>query len=194
MTTSEAPTCPKHPREVTYLRCAACNVPICSKCSVETPVGYKCKGCGHHREALYAPSVGHMLAGVGVALVAGILGNLVGFIGFWGIWIALFYGRSAGTLILKAAGGRSSLLLEVFAVIAILAGGLGARASMIAVGLHVVRGSLQAMLQQAGQNAVLPPELAYVLSFFDPFIVIILIAVSAGVVSRLRWSWSYWGM
>lgn len=37
--------CVNHPNVETYLRCNKCGQPVCSKCIVQTPVGYRCKRC-----------------------------------------------------------------------------------------------------------------------------------------------------
>ncbi len=41
--------CYRHPNRSTSLRCYKCNKPICSECTVKTPVGYLCPDC--YREA-----------------------------------------------------------------------------------------------------------------------------------------------
>ena len=44
----EAPMyCAKHPNEQTYLRCAKCGKPICARCRVSTPVGFRCFECAN---------------------------------------------------------------------------------------------------------------------------------------------------
>ena len=42
---SEPLHCANHPNVETYLRCNKCAEPICVKCAVRTPVGYRCKEC-----------------------------------------------------------------------------------------------------------------------------------------------------
>lgn len=37
--------CANHPQVETVLRCNRCNKPICDRCAVQTPVGYRCKEC-----------------------------------------------------------------------------------------------------------------------------------------------------
>ena len=37
--------CKRHPNVETLLRCNQCNEPICLKCAVRTPVGYRCQDC-----------------------------------------------------------------------------------------------------------------------------------------------------
>jgi hypothetical protein len=42
---SEPLHCANHPKVETRLRCNKCGKPICSKCAVRTPVGYRCRTC-----------------------------------------------------------------------------------------------------------------------------------------------------
>ena len=93
--------CYRHPSRETGLRCAQCNRPICSKCAVHTPVGYRCPQCIREREDVFytANALDYALAGV-VALILGLLaGFLVPRLGFFVIFVAPF----AGTLIGRAA-------------------------------------------------------------------------------------------
>lgn len=46
----DALTCPRHPGTETYLRCSACETPICLDCSVEAAVGYQCPDCAGQRD------------------------------------------------------------------------------------------------------------------------------------------------
>ena len=45
--TQDTPTlyCENHPTRETTLRCNRCNKPICAKCAVSTPTGYRCPQC-----------------------------------------------------------------------------------------------------------------------------------------------------
>jgi hypothetical protein len=47
VSTSPAPTCPRHPDVETRLRCSACDTLICPSCGVEAAVGYQCPDCAH---------------------------------------------------------------------------------------------------------------------------------------------------
>ncbi|MCP4536953.1 MAG: hypothetical protein GY832_07380 [Chloroflexi bacterium] len=42
---SEPLYCVNHSTTETYLRCNRCGQPICPKCAVQTPVGYRCRDC-----------------------------------------------------------------------------------------------------------------------------------------------------
>jgi len=45
--TTEPPTqyCTNHPQVATSLRCNRCEKPICTKCAIRTPIGYRCREC-----------------------------------------------------------------------------------------------------------------------------------------------------
>jgi uncharacterized membrane protein YeaQ/YmgE (transglycosylase-associated protein family) len=45
--------CAVHPTVETSLRCNKCGRPMCSKCAVRTPVGYRCKECVRGQQDVY---------------------------------------------------------------------------------------------------------------------------------------------
>jgi hypothetical protein len=47
----DALACRRHPDTETYLRCSACETPICPSCWVEAAVGYQCPDCAASRGA-----------------------------------------------------------------------------------------------------------------------------------------------
>ncbi len=117
--------CYRHPNRSTSLRCYKCSKPICSECTVKTPVGYLCPTC--HREAEDAfynnKTTDYLLAAL-VALPVSLL---------------------AGWLVVRFSGGIFMILLFVFAGGAV--GGFIARLSKRAIGQrrgrfipHVVAG------------------------------------------------------
>ncbi|MEA3339525.1 MAG: B-box zinc finger protein [Chloroflexota bacterium] len=50
---SEPLHCVNHPKAVTYLRCNKCGDPICVKCAVQTPVGYRCRDCVRSQQKVF---------------------------------------------------------------------------------------------------------------------------------------------
>ena len=50
---SEPMHCANHPNVETYLRCNKCGKPICSKCAVRTPVGYRCRECVNAQQRVF---------------------------------------------------------------------------------------------------------------------------------------------
>lgn len=177
MTETSAPTCARHPKVATYLRCAACNTPICDKCAVETAVGYKCRDCGtHHAGAYSPPSVGRAIALAAACVFAGALGTLL-FSGwsYWGVLIAMAYGRLVGTLALKVSGRKIGLVVDVLTGAGIAAGGLLVAWPTFVIGARVL------------QSAFTPFTLIGVVT---PLAVIV--AITAAAISRMRWPFGDW--
>lgn len=87
--------CVKHPRVETRLRCNKCGQPVCTKCVVRTPVGYRCRECvAAQQQVFYAgfqPSY-YLIAGL-VALPLSLLaGWLIPRLG----WYSIFLGPVVG--------------------------------------------------------------------------------------------------
>jgi hypothetical protein len=87
--------CVNHPGAETYLRCNKCGQPICAKCAVQTPVGYRCKNCINTQQQVFYTGfrpIYYLVAAV-VALplsfVAGIVIPMLS-------WFAIFLGPVAG--------------------------------------------------------------------------------------------------
>jgi hypothetical protein len=99
---SEPVYCVNHPRVETRLRCNKCGKPICSKCAVRTPVGYRCRECVNlQQQAFYSGfrTSDYLIAGV-VALPLSLLaGWLVPRLG----WFVILLGPIVGGGIAEAA-------------------------------------------------------------------------------------------
>ncbi len=98
---STAPVyCVNHPKTETLLRCNKCGNPVCIKCVVRTPVGYRCKTCMNIQQAGYynATTLDYVIVAV-VGLMASMIGGAIALLlgGFW--FIAIFYGPLAGSAI-----------------------------------------------------------------------------------------------
>lgn len=93
--------CINHPKTETLLRCNKCGNPVCIKCVVRTPVGYRCKTCMNVQQAGYynATAIDYIIVaivGTVVSLIGGgialVIGNL--------LWFAnIFYAPAAGGVI-----------------------------------------------------------------------------------------------
>jgi hypothetical protein len=95
---SETLHCVNHPNVETYLRCNKCGRPICTKCAVRTPVGYRCKSCiDAHQEIFYADfrSIYYVVAGAVALLLSVPAGWLIPRLG----WYAVILGPLAGMAI-----------------------------------------------------------------------------------------------
>ncbi|MDY6877076.1 MAG: hypothetical protein SWK90_12865 [Chloroflexota bacterium] len=92
---SEPMHCVNHPNVETYLRCNRCGRPICVRCVVRTPVGYRCKDCINAQQRIFYADFrpAHYLIAAAVALPLALLaGWLVPSLG----WYAIFLGPLAG--------------------------------------------------------------------------------------------------
>lgn len=126
---SQVLRCANHPAVETYLRCNRCGKPICSKCAVRTPVGYRCKECVRLQQSAFYSGfrLRHYLLTAAVALP-------LSFVAGWIIpragWFAIILGPIAGSGIAQAARWavrrRRGLYVWVVVCISIFIGALPA--------------------------------------------------------------------
>jgi tetratricopeptide (TPR) repeat protein len=88
--------CANHPNVETMLRCNRCGKPICTRCAVQTPVGYRCKQCvGQQQAVFYSGGAGdYVIGGVIALLLGGLAGFLMSLLGAW--FFALILGPAVG--------------------------------------------------------------------------------------------------
>jgi hypothetical protein len=96
MTDTPIPTlyCANHPTVETSLRCRQCDKPICPKCAIRTPTGYKCRECVKGQQQIFntATSIDYVLAFVTSSILS-IIGCLIAqSLGFFTILVAPFVG------------------------------------------------------------------------------------------------------
>jgi tetratricopeptide (TPR) repeat protein len=94
--------CAIHPNVETMLRCNRCGKPICTRCAVQTPVGYRCRQCvGQQQAAFFSGGVADYVIGGGIALVlGGIASFLMSMLVGW--FFALILGPALGIGISEA--------------------------------------------------------------------------------------------
>lgn len=74
--------CTYHPNVSTRLRCSRCEKPICPRCMVPTPIGYRCPDCARGpKPAIYQASPTGIVTGAAIGVV---IASLVGV--FWGLF------------------------------------------------------------------------------------------------------------
>jgi len=117
--------CANHPTTETLLRCNRCEKPICIKCAVQTPTGYRCRECVRGQQKTFETAQWHDLPlAFIVSAIISFAGSLVaGAMGFFVIFIAPI----VGTIIAEAARvvtrrRRSQRLFQVVAAGAFLGG------------------------------------------------------------------------
>ncbi len=97
--TQHSTYCANHPTVETTLRCNRCDKPICPKCAVKSPVGYRCRECVKSQQKIFdTADLVRLCARLHRCRVsleswpASLIG-LIGFIGFFG-WIILVVCRA----------------------------------------------------------------------------------------------------
>ncbi len=144
--------CVNHPDVETTLRCNRCERPICARCAVLTPTGYRCKDCvrGIQKTFDTAQTIDYPIAFI-VAGLLSFVGSLISqFLGFFTIFLAPIAGvivaEAVRAVIRKRRSRRlyqvatigaalGSLLIVVSRVLPILllysGGGLGANLGVL---------------------------------------------------------------
>jgi hypothetical protein len=93
--------CAIHPSVETMLRCNRCEKPICVKCAVQTPTGYRCRECVRgHQKVFETAQWQDLPLAFAAALLISFLGSIIaGRMRFFVIFIAPI----GGTIIAEAA-------------------------------------------------------------------------------------------
>ena len=168
--------CYRHPRSETYIRCGRCDQPICPKCAVQGPVGFRCRQCGLVKSATFSSfTPQQLILGLGTSFGGGaILGYLGGQVGFYSIFLAFFAGAFIAEGFVRFVGLKRGPLPR-----AMLYGGLVAG---FAVGAIV---QIATFLGSVPAEVDLPFEMW--LQSMLPYIAIGVGAAIAGAYSRVRW-------
>ena len=126
MTDYNAPVlfCANHPQTPTALRCNKCGKPVCVKCIVLTPVGYRCKECIRGQQQIFETVVwyDYVVAAVIAAPLAALAGFLVTSLGFFSIFLAPVVGSVIAELVRLAVRRRRGRYLNWAAAGAFVAG------------------------------------------------------------------------
>lgn len=111
--------CANHPNRETTLRCNRCEKPICTKCAVLTPVGYRCPECVRGQQKVFdtARSTDGIIAASISAVAVGVAGFILSYLGFWSLIVAPVVGGGIAEIIRRAVGRRRSRRLPWMAVI-----------------------------------------------------------------------------
>jgi tetratricopeptide (TPR) repeat protein len=94
--------CANHPNVQTRLRCNRCGKPICTRCAVRTPVGYRCRECVGQQQAVFytGGALDYVIGGVIALVLSGISSFLITSLGAW--FFALILGPTIGIVIAEA--------------------------------------------------------------------------------------------
>lgn len=107
---SEVLTCANHPDRQTSLRCNRCGKLICSRCAVQTAVGYRCRECVRGQQAVFetAGRADKLIAGVVAAVGIGLGAGVLSFLSLWGLLAAPVVGGALAEVVRWAVRRRRS--------------------------------------------------------------------------------------
>jgi hypothetical protein len=128
--------CANHPQVETSLRCNRCSKPICPKCAISTPTGYRCRECVRGQQKVFETSRWYdFISASLISLVLSFVGSLI-IPRFW--LFAILLTPVAGVIIAEAirfaVQRRRSLRLFRIAAIAAAAGSL----PLLVMGLFIL--------------------------------------------------------
>ncbi len=146
--------CYRHPDRETWVRCGRCDRPICPRCAMQGPVGFRCKDCGKPAfDPLTSFTPLQALAGGGIALGGGILVALIAAqIGFLSIFIAYFGGGLIAGAVVRATGYKRGPVMAVVLFGGIVVGGLIA----FGVDFGILIAEMEAIVAGTGEDPGVP--------------------------------------
>ena len=127
MTEVPAPVyCANHPTVETSLRCNRCGKPICAKCAISTPTGYRCPECVRGQQKVFDTSRWYdFLSAAALSGFLALLGSwIIPRFGFFTILLAPLSGVIIAEAVRFAVQRRRSKRLFQTAAIATAAGSL----------------------------------------------------------------------
>ena len=112
-------TCANHPNRETTLRCNRCGKPICTRCAVHTPVGYRCRECVRGQQTVFETvrTIDYPIVGVVATVGVGLGTSVLTFLSFWGLIVAPVAGGALAEIIRWAVRRRRGRRLALVAVI-----------------------------------------------------------------------------
>lgn len=128
--------CANHPDTETYIRCNRCDKPICLRCTIQTPVGGRCRQCADLRKPpLFQVGAHRYARAAAYGLVVGLAGGymvaeLGRALGFSSLLILLL-GYAVGEAVSRGADRRLARGLAVMAGVLTVFGAMAGRAAFI---------------------------------------------------------------
>jgi hypothetical protein len=176
--------CYRHPERETWVRCGRCDRPICPRCAMQGPVGFRCRDCGRPAfDPLTSFTTVQAVGGLGVAIGAGILVALIASrIGFFSILISYFAGGVIAEGVIRVTGYKRGP-----AMLGIVFGGI-ALGALIGFGIDytMLLSDLQVAAAAAGQGAAADFPTGSMLLDTGLWALISVGAACAGAWTRLR--------
>ena len=120
--------CYRHPDRETRISCGRCLRPICLACSMQGPVGFRCRECGKPAyDPLTSFTPSQLAGGLAVSVIGGFIAAFVAArFGFFALIVAFFAGGLISQTITRITGYKMGTLMNVVVYGGIVAGSLGA--------------------------------------------------------------------
>lgn len=172
--------CYRHPDRETWVRCGRCDRPICTRCAMQGPVGFRCRDCGKPvRDPLTSLTPAQAVLGFLVAAGAGAVSGWITLqLGYWGIFIGFFAGGIIADLVMRVTGFKRGPRMAV-----VLLGGIAAGALLAALLGFLLAG---AQLAAAGGGSGIDLLFLTYLGVQAPWLAICAGAAMFGAWGRLR--------
>ncbi|MGH9173568.1 MAG: B-box zinc finger protein, partial [Vicinamibacterales bacterium] len=121
--------CTYHPNVLTRLRCSRCEKPICPRCMVPTPIGYRCPDCARGpKPAIYQASPTGIATGAAMGVtIAALTGVFWGLFPAWEFYWTMLLGFGVSESIAWAARYKRGTELMVVAMSCVVFGIILAR-------------------------------------------------------------------
>lgn len=118
--------CENHPQTETTLRCNRCEKPICTKCAVLTPTGYRCKECVRGQQKIFNTALWYdYLTSFSIASLLSLIGSrYIPLLGFFTIFLAPIAGVVIAEAVRFVVQRRRSKRLSQLTVLATALGSL----------------------------------------------------------------------
>jgi hypothetical protein len=118
--------CVNHPQTETSLRCNRCEKPICVKCAVLTPTGYRCKECVRGQQKLFETALwyDYLLAFIISSVLSYIGSRIIPVMSYFTILLAPVAGVIISEIIRAITKRRRSKRLSQLATLAAALGSL----------------------------------------------------------------------
>ncbi len=152
--------CANHPQTATRLRCNRCEKPICPKCAILTPTGYRCKECVRGQQKVFetATWIDYPLLFIVVASMAGLGAFGAMYLNFFTIFLAPIVGGIIAEAARFVTRKRRSKKLFQLAIVAAVIG------CFPFVAMHLLAQSLWGLLWQGVYLFLMTSTLYYRLS------------------------------
>ena len=116
--------CYRHPDRETWVRCGRCDRPICTKCAMQGPVGFRCRDCGRPvRDPMSSFTPAQLLGGLAVSFGGGLLAAAISArFGFFALFVAFFAGGLIAQATTRVTGYKMGPAMDVLVYGGIVAG------------------------------------------------------------------------